>query len=145
MELATGAGSSAGAFGGMGRGMAEESENGPWAEGGGKVTLGQVAAACLCLGKRGKQKRGGGREGEWWAPGFAPIAGACSCYTSAVGLLAMDRGGDWEWGGAGALGGSSPLVEVCLLWHGGLWRRRPALHPNGLPARARWLGTVGGG
>ncbi len=50
MELATGAGSSAGAFGGMGRGVAEESENGPRAEGGGKVTVGAVTGCVLVLG-----------------------------------------------------------------------------------------------
>ncbi len=50
MELATGAGSSAGAFGGMGRGVAEESENGPQAEGGGKVAVGAGSGCVLVLG-----------------------------------------------------------------------------------------------
>ncbi len=51
MELATGAGSSASAFGGMGRGLAEESENGPRAEGGGKVTAGAGSGCMLVFGK----------------------------------------------------------------------------------------------
>ncbi len=90
MLLATGGGSKARAFGGMGRGVAEDSEKEGRARGGGKVAAGTASGGKLALGTApGVGEREGKGGGNGVRRGPAPLAEA----------RAVDR--------------SVPLAEAC--------------------------------
>ncbi len=70
--------------------------------------MGQVAAACLCLGKRGKQRKGGGgvergNGGRW---GLRRLRGRARAIRV--------RWGCWPWIGEGIGSGVGPGLWVAL-------------------------------
>ncbi len=62
--------------------------------------MGQVAAACLCLGKRGKQRKGGGERGNGGRRGLRRLRGRARAI--------QVRGGCWPWIGEGIRSGVGP-------------------------------------
>ncbi len=61
------------------------------------------------MGKLGGQRKGGGREGEWWAPGLALLVPACS-RLGKLGGQRKGRGREGEWRAPGL---APWLAEAC--------------------------------
>ncbi len=93
MELATGGGSNASAFGGMGRGVLEERENGALGAEQREGKRGGMAGAGACTIREGKLELGErrkvvGKGREWWVPGLVLLAEELAMY---VGARAVDN------------------------------------------------------